>query len=133
MPLTVSVCGELRASSVIVTVSVRVPTPRGAKVRVIGQLVLGAMGVPTQGFDGLTNSDTFAPPKTTPEICSGAFPEFEITMFVEVLAVPCVAATAAVVGEITTAGAVGVGEIPVPLSMKLWGLAGALSVIFRLA
>lgn len=130
MPLTVSVCGELGASSVIVTVSVRVPTPRGAKVTVIEQLVLGAMGVPTQGLDGLTNSGTFAPPKTTPEIWSGALPEFEIRMFVEVLAVPCVAATAAVVGEIS---AVGVGETPVPLSVKLWGLAGALSVICRLA
>ena len=60
----------------------------GAKVTEIEQLALGAMGVPTQGFDGLTNSDTFAPPKTTPETCSGAVPEFEITMFVELLAVP---------------------------------------------
>jgi hypothetical protein len=46
------------------------------------------MGVPTQGFEGLTNSDTFAPPKTTPEMCSGAVPGFEIAMFVELLAVP---------------------------------------------
>jgi hypothetical protein len=68
VPLTVNVCGEFGASSVIVTVSVRVPTPRGAKVTETEQLVLGAMGVPTQGFDGLTNSDTFAPAKTTPEI-----------------------------------------------------------------
>ena len=88
MPLTVKVCGELRASSVIVTVSVRVPTPRGAKVTGIEQLALGAMGVPTQGFEGLINSETFAPPKTTPEICSGAVPEFEIMMFVGLLAVP---------------------------------------------
>ena len=88
VPLTVNACGELGASSVIVTVSVRVPIPRGAKVTEIEQLVLGAMGVPIQGFDGLTNSDTFAPPNATPEICSGAVPEFEITMFVELLAVP---------------------------------------------
>ena len=88
VPLTVNACGELGASSVIVTVSVRVPTPRGAKVTVIEQLALGAMGVPTQGLDGFTNSDTFAPPKTTPEICSGALPEFEITMFVELFVVP---------------------------------------------
>ena len=88
MPFTVNACGELAASSVIVTVSVRVPTPRGAKVTEIVQLALGAIGVPTQGFDGLANSDTFAPPKTTPETCSGAVPEFEITMFVEVPAVP---------------------------------------------
>jgi hypothetical protein len=86
--LTVKDCGELGASSVIVTVSVRAPTPRGAKVTEIGQLAVGAMGVPTQGFEGLTNSDTFAPPKTTPEICSGAVPEFEIRIFVELLAVP---------------------------------------------
>jgi hypothetical protein len=88
VPLIVNACGELGASSVIVTVSVRVPTPRGAKVMEIEQLVFGAMGVPTQGFDGLPNSETFAPPKRTPEICSGAVPEFEITMFVELLAVP---------------------------------------------
>jgi hypothetical protein len=78
----------LGASSVIVTVSVRVPTPRGAKVTEIEQLVFGAMGVPTQGFEGLMNSETFAPANTTPEICSGALPEFEIKMFVELLAVP---------------------------------------------
>ena len=88
VPLIVNACGELGASSVIVTVSVRVPTPRGAKVTEIEQVALGAMGVPTQGFDGLTNSDTFAPPKTTAEICSGALPEFETKMFVELLAVP---------------------------------------------
>jgi hypothetical protein len=88
VPLIVNVCGEFGASSVIVTVSVRVPTPRGAKVTEMEQPVLGAMGVPTHGFAGLTNSDTFAPPKTTPEICSGALPEFEIIMFVELLAVP---------------------------------------------
>lgn len=88
VPLTVNECGELGASSVIVTVSVRVPTPRGAKVTEMEQLVLGAMAVPTQGFEGLTNSDTFAPPKTMPEICSGAVPEFEIIMFVELVAVP---------------------------------------------
>jgi hypothetical protein len=40
--------------------------------------------------------------------------------------------TAAVAGEITTAGAVGVGEFPVPMRLKLWGLAGALSAICRL-
>jgi hypothetical protein len=60
----------------------------GAKVTEIEQLALGAMGVPTQGFDGFTNSDTFAPPKAMPEICSGALPEFEITMLVGLLAVP---------------------------------------------
>src|ERR1700730_5512173 len=123
-------CGELGASSVIVTVSVRVPTPRGAKVTEIKQVALGAMGIPTQGFDGLTNSDTFAPAKTTPETCSGALPEFEITMFVGLLPVPWVAATTTVAGEITTAG---VEAFPVPVSIKLWGLAGALSVICRLA
>ena len=88
VPLIVNDCGELGASSVIVTVSARVPTTSGAKVTEIEQLALGAMGVPTQGFAGLTNSDTFAPPKTTPEICSDALPEFEITMFVELIAVP---------------------------------------------
>ena len=88
VPLTVKDCGELGASSVMVTVSVRVPNARGAKVTEIEQLVLGAMGVPMQGFEGLTNSDTFVPPKTTPEICSGAVPEFEITILVELLAVP---------------------------------------------
>jgi hypothetical protein len=46
------------------------------------------MSVPMQGFDGLTNSDTFAPAKTTPEICSGAVPEFEITTLAELPAVP---------------------------------------------
>jgi hypothetical protein len=88
VPLTVKDCGELGASSVMVTVSVRAPTPRGAKVTEIEQLVLGAMSVPMQGFDGLTNSDTFAPAKTTPEICSGAVPEFEITTLAELPAVP---------------------------------------------
>ena len=86
--MTVSVCGELGASSVIVTVSLRVPTPRGAKVTEIEQLALGAMGVATHGFEGLLNSDTFAPPNTTPETCSGAVPAFEITMLVELPAVP---------------------------------------------
>jgi hypothetical protein len=52
------------------------------------QLLLGAIGVPTQGLEGLMNSDTFVPPKTTPETCSGALPEFEITMFVELVDVP---------------------------------------------
>ena len=130
VPLTVRDCGELGASSVIVTVSVRLPTPRGAKVTEIEQLALGAMGVPTHGFEGSTNSDTFAPPKTTPETCRGELPEFEITIFVGLLVVPCVPATATVAGEITTAGA---EEFPVPVSVKLWGLAGALSVICRLA
>jgi hypothetical protein len=82
------VCGELGASSVIETVSVRVPTPIGANVTEMEQLVFGAMAVPTQGFDGLTNSDTLTPPKTTAEICSGALPEFEMTTFEELLAVP---------------------------------------------
>ena len=88
VPLIVNACGELGASSVIVTVSVRVPTATGAKVTEIEQLALGAMGVPTQGFDGLTNSDAFAPPNTTPEICSGELPELEIIIFVELLVVP---------------------------------------------
>jgi hypothetical protein len=88
VPFTVKACGEFGASSVIVTVSIRVPTPTGAKVTEIVQLVLGAIGALTQGFDGLTNSDRFAPPKTTPEMCSGAVPVFEITTLAELPDVP---------------------------------------------
>jgi hypothetical protein len=58
----------------------------GAKVTEMEQLALGAIGAPTQGLDGLTNSDEFAPPKTTPEICSGELPEFEIITLVEFVA-----------------------------------------------
>lgn len=88
MPFTVNVWGELGTSSMIVTVSVRVPTPSGAKATEMEQLPLGAIGVPAHGFEGLTNSDTFVPPKTTPEMWRGALPEFVIVIFVEAFDVP---------------------------------------------
>jgi hypothetical protein len=55
------------------------------------------------------------------------------TTFVIALVVPCVAAMETDAGVIVTAGFVGVGAVPVPLSATLCGLPLALSVICNVA
>ena len=90
VPATITICGELVASSVSVMVSVRLVALAGlsgAKLKAITQFAFGAIAA-VQELAGFTNSDTFAPPDTTLEICSGAFPEFVTVKFIGLLVVP---------------------------------------------
>ncbi len=126
VPVTVTVCGELAALSVRVIVSVRAVAlagVSGAKLTEMVQFAFGAMAV-VQELAGFTNSETFAPPKATPVICSGAFPVFVIVTVPGALTVPCVADNVSGFGAIET---VELAAVPVPVSVALCGLAGALS------
>lgn len=73
-PLSARVCGEPGASSVMVTVAMRWPAPRGANVTVIVQFALGARAALHALF--MMKSFGFAPPRITEKMFSFAVPEF---------------------------------------------------------
>lgn len=83
VPLTMTDCGEVAASSVSVTVSVRAAEPMaavGAKPTTMVQLAAGATAA-VQELAGFTNSFRFAPVKVTAVIWRGAEPVLVTVIF----------------------------------------------------
>jgi hypothetical protein len=109
-PLRDTVCGELPALSVIVTVPVRVPAAVGVKVTEIVQLAPAATPVPQLCVSAKS------PEAAIDAIVRGALPELVSFTVWAALVVPSVCeAKVRPVGERVTTGAVTTGDTPVPL------------------
>jgi len=136
VPLIVTTCGELAASSVIVRVVVRIPVASGANVTGITQVAPAATAVPRQFDPATEKSPAFKPLTPIAVTCSGPVPVFETLRFCGVAVVPCVVVPARLnvpAGFSVTAG-VGVGGAsPAPLNPYCCGLPTALSITFSVA
>jgi len=136
VPLIVTVCGEFAASSVMVSVVVRIPDACGAKVTGTLQLVPAATAVPRQFDPAKEKSPALSPLMAIAVTCSGPVPVFETIRFCGAAVVPCVVVPArlkVLAGFSVTAG-VGVGgAIPAPLNPYCCGLPTALSITFSVA
>ena len=90
VPVTVTLCGELLASSAIRIVSVLLLALiglTGAKLTAMVQLALGAIAA-VQALAGFTNSATSGPLNVTPVTCRGAVPELVTVKFIGALVTP---------------------------------------------
>ena len=113
IPSSSTVCGELGASSEMVTDAVRCPAPKGEKVTEAVQLALTAID-PAQLFDKM-NSLGSAPPSATEKILRLAVPELFTLTLSEVPVVPWV-----IKGKVMLPGmrvTAELAETPVPLTV----------------
>lgn len=136
VPLTVTVCGEFAASSVMVSVVVRIPDASGANVTGIVQLVPAATAVPRQLDPTTEKSPAFNPFTPMAVTCRGPLPVFETVRFCGAAVVPCVVVPGRLnvpAGFSSAVGAGGVGAIPIPLKPYCCGFPSALSRTFNVA
>ena len=116
LPPTLMACGEPGASSVRVIVAVRWLTDTGEKVRLIVQAPFAARAAPLQAVV-IVKSAAFVPPRTTEEIWSVPEPELVTVRVCGPFVVPSVTVPKETMGGVrVTAGAVGGGVEPVPVS-----------------
>ena len=128
--LSEMVCGEPDASSAISKFAARIPGAIGLKATEIAQLAEGATGA-VQLLLVMLKSEELGPLRETEETCSGAVPEL---MTMSVWAIPDVPWV--IVGKDGAAGEkeiAGVGATPVPFSVEVCGLPGALSATCTVA
>jgi len=127
IPLKSTVCGELGASSEMVTDAVRCPAPNGENVTERVQLALMAID-PEQPFARM-KSFGLAPPRVTEKMLRLAVPELVTLTLRGMPVVPWVIVEKETLpGKRVTAE---VAETPVPLTDIDCGLPGALSVTVR--
>ena len=132
----VTVWGEFAASSVRVSVVVRIPDASGANVTGIVQLAPAATAVPTQFDPAREKSPAFNPLKPIALTCNGAVPVFETVRFCGAAVVPCVVVpvrSKVPAGFSSATGASGGGAIPIPLKLYCCGFPSALSRTFNVA
>ena len=132
----VTICGEFVASSVMVSVVVRIPEASGANVTGMVQLEPDATVIPRQFDPDVEKSPAFKPLTPIDVTCSGPVPVFETVRFCGAAMVPCVVVPARVnvpAGFRVTAGASGGGATPVPLKPYCCGFPTALSKTFNVA
>lgn len=132
----VTIWGEFAASSLIVSVVVRIPEASGANVTGMVQLEPGATAVPRQFDPDTEKSPAFKPLTPIDVTCSGPVPVFETVRFCGAAVVPCVVVPVRVnvpAGFRVTTGAGGGGATPVPLKAYCCGFPTALSRTFNVA
>jgi hypothetical protein len=114
-------CGELAASSVIVTVAERIPEATREKITGITQLEFTATAVAQ--FDApIEQSVALSPPKTTLVTCSAALRPFATVIFCGVLLAPCVIVPERVkglAGVMVTTGAGGGAATDIPTMLAV--------------
>ncbi len=116
LPVMATVCGELGASSVIVSVAVRTPVADGVKVSPIVHAVFTGYAAAVHPSLRL-KSPALAPLIFKAETCRGAVPALVIVMFCCVLVVPwAIAAKTIAAGAMVTADLATGAPVPVPLS-----------------
>src|SRR6266849_6933226 len=126
VPVSGTDCGELGASSAMVTLAVRCPAPSGANVTLMVQEEFGARGA-LHVLPAKLKSPGLEPLRRTEEMCSVALPALVTVMVCAGLVLPC-----AVVGNVKLPGisvTAGRGDTPVPVNGTVCGLPGALSAI----
>lgn len=132
----VTICGEFAASSVMVSVVVRIPEASGANVTGMVQLEPAATAVPRQFDPDTEKSPAFKPLTPIDVTWRGPVPVFETARFCGAAVVPCVVVPAKVnvpEGFSVTTGAGGGGATPMPLKPYCCGFPTALSRTFNVA
>ena len=110
VPVSALVCGDPAALSATDSVAPKLPAPEGVNVTAIVQFAPAASADPQA--DVSAKALAFAPPSVTPEIASGALPEFVSVNVCAVLVVPAVKLPKfAVAGVSVAAGAAGTAPL----------------------
>lgn len=121
--------GELGASSVTVSVSLRGPEKMGEKVTLTVQLAFAATVVVLHEATEFVKSAGLFPAAEILEMCMGTVPVLVMATVMGALARPCVVAgNVTEVGRNLRAGPLGGEFIPVPIRATNCGLPEALSV-----